>query len=172
MTDALEDMTPNQRRALRKGLAALETMADLWAAEVRLSQIAERIASVPDADERARRIAAMIHLGFVEGAYRHHLDHKNDCERTANATGKTMTPEQIVKLAAEHRIEHDGDYSRNSAEMTRDLVAFAQAVAAEARAEAIEECAKVADGFSCGTCGMDGKSANAIRALLNTGEKT
>lgn len=80
MLDAFEDMTPNQRRALRKGLAALEIMADLWAAEVRLSQIAERIASLPDAAERAKRIAAMTHLAFVEGAYRHYLDHKDAIE--------------------------------------------------------------------------------------------
>ena len=81
MPDDLESMTPNQRRALSKGLAALETMADLWAVEVRLSQMAERIAVVPDSAERAKRIAAMIHLAFIEGAYRHYLDHRHACER-------------------------------------------------------------------------------------------
>lgn len=76
-TDDLEQMTPNQRRALNKGLAALETMADLWAVETRLTDMSERIAAVADEAERAKRIAAMIHLGFVEGAYRHFLDHKD-----------------------------------------------------------------------------------------------
>lgn len=71
-----ERMTPNQKRALSKGLAALETMADLWNAEVRLSEMAARIAAVPDESERAKRIAALITQGFIEGAYRHFLDHK------------------------------------------------------------------------------------------------
>ncbi|HUU99275.1 MAG TPA: hypothetical protein VM487_26375 [Phycisphaerae bacterium] len=31
-----------------------------------------------------------------------------------------------------------------------------------------ERCAKVADGFTCGACGMDGKAAAAIRALTGT----
>jgi len=90
MDDDLEGLTPNQRRALSKGLAALEAMADLWAAEIRLSQLAERIGAMTDIQERAKRIAAMIHLGFVEGAYRHYLDHKDACERIdrANAEGE------------------------------------------------------------------------------------
>jgi hypothetical protein len=29
-----------------------------------------------------------------------------------------------------------------------------------------EECAKIADSFTCGLCGMDGKSAAAIRARI------
>ncbi|OMS46518.1 hypothetical protein AQ742_29580 [Burkholderia pseudomallei] len=76
-------MTPNQKRALSKGLAALETMADLWAAEVRLTDMAARISSVADEAERAKRTAAMIHLGFVEGAYRHFIDHQDDTEHAA-----------------------------------------------------------------------------------------
>lgn len=80
MSDELAKMTPNQRRALSKGLAALETMADLWASEVRLTDISERISAVLDDGDRAKRIAALIHLGFVEGAYRHFLDHKEKCE--------------------------------------------------------------------------------------------
>jgi hypothetical protein len=35
----------------------------------------------------------------------------------------------------------------------------------DARSQAIEECAKIADGFTCGMCGMDGKAGSAIRAL-------
>lgn len=85
MSEELEDMTPNQRRALSKGLAALETMADLWAAEIQLSDMAARIASVADADERAKHIAAMIEQGFIEGAYRHYLDHKDACQRMEQA---------------------------------------------------------------------------------------
>lgn len=93
-TDDLEQMTPNQRRALNKGLAALETMADLWAVETRLTDMSERIAAVADEVERAKRIAAMIHLGFVEGAYRHFLDHKDS--QTAPA------PSPADERAAEH----------------------------------------------------------------------
>jgi hypothetical protein len=32
-----------------------------------------------------------------------------------------------------------------------------------------EKCAKIADGFTCGGCGMDGKVSAAIRALKETG---
>lgn len=35
------------------------------------------------------------------------------------------------------------------------------------RKETIEECAKIADGFTCGACGMDGKASAAIRAISN-----
>lgn len=38
-------------------------------------------------------------------------------------------------------------------------------IAQRVRAETIEECAKVADGFRCGGCGMDGKAGAAIRSL-------
>jgi hypothetical protein len=37
---------------------------------------------------------------------------------------------------------------------------------AETRAAALEEAAKVADTFTCGLCGMDGKAGAAIRALI------
>ncbi|PNE59848.1 hypothetical protein A8H39_01495 [Paraburkholderia fungorum] len=78
----IQQMTPNQKRALSNGLAALETMAVLWGAEVRLSEMAARIAAVEDESERTKRIAAMIEQGFMEGAYRHFLDAK---EQTAPA---------------------------------------------------------------------------------------
>lgn len=39
------------------------------------------------------------------------------------------------------------------------------AVVAAARAEGIEAAAQIADQFKCGGCGMDGKAAEAIRAL-------
>lgn len=80
MTGELEKMTPNQRRALNKGLAALETMASMWAAEIQLTDMAQGIADVPHASDRAKRIAAMIEQGFIEGAYRHYLDHKDALE--------------------------------------------------------------------------------------------
>jgi hypothetical protein len=75
--DDLANMTPNQRSALNKGLAALETMAALWGAEVSLTRLAWRIAAIPNESERAARIAAMIEQGFIEGAYRHYLDNKD-----------------------------------------------------------------------------------------------
>jgi chromosome segregation ATPase len=81
--DDLEQMTPNQRRALNKALAALETMAALWASEIRLTDLSKRIADVPDAAERAKRIAAFVEQGFIEGAYRHYLDHKDQIEALA-----------------------------------------------------------------------------------------
>jgi hypothetical protein len=37
---------------------------------------------------------------------------------------------------------------------------------AETRAAALEDAAKVADTFTCGLCGMDGKAGAAIRALI------
>ena len=80
MTDELEQMSPNQRRTLDKALSALETFAAIWAAEIRLTGMAERIAAVPSEEERAKRIAAMIEQGFIEGAYRHYLDHKDKCD--------------------------------------------------------------------------------------------
>lgn len=39
-----------------------------------------------------------------------------------------------------------------------------------ARRDERERCAQIADRFTCGLCGMDGKAAAAIRALLDTPE--
>ncbi|SDR47350.1 hypothetical protein [Paraburkholderia tuberum] len=101
--EMLEQMTPNQRRALDKGLAALETMAGLWAAEIRLTEMAQRISEVPDAAERATRIAAMIELGFTEGAYRCFLDHKDQIDELAAApiprSAATVSDERAALLA-------------------------------------------------------------------------
>lgn len=44
-------------------------------------------------------------------------------------------------------------------------VQIAEAIEAAERS-AIERAAKVADGFTCGACGMDGKAAQAIRSLI------
>lgn len=81
--------TPNQRRALKKGLAALEAMADLWGVEIHLSQIAALLPVIPGTAERSRRIAAMVLQGFMEGAYRHFLDSKD-----AEQPGGVLTIEQ------------------------------------------------------------------------------
>lgn len=59
-----------------------------------------------------------------------------------------MTPKQIIKLAAKHRIEHDGDYSRTGAEMTRDLIAFANAIAAAAASEDMERLKSALDSIN------------------------
>lgn len=73
MSENLEELTPNQRRALDKALAALETMAAMWGAEIRIHDVAQRLSAKPDA-ERAKAIAAFIEQAFIEGAYRHYLD--------------------------------------------------------------------------------------------------
>jgi hypothetical protein len=52
-------------------------MAAIWASEIRLTDLSERIAGVSDVAERAKRIAAFVEQGFIEGAYRHYLDHKD-----------------------------------------------------------------------------------------------
>ncbi len=52
-----------------------------------------------------------------------------------------------------------------------DASVKAEAALAQARKDAIEECANIADGFRCGGCGMDGKAAAAIRELI-TKEKS
>jgi len=75
----IEECTPNQRRALSKGLAALEAMAGLWASEIRLSEIALKLASAPG-DTRANGIAGMIEQAFIEGAYRHFLDRQPEID--------------------------------------------------------------------------------------------
>lgn len=72
-----------------------------------------------------------------------------------------------------HCERHRGGWDWHQSELDRrdllrllDEAWFAKALArAEGRREAIEECAKVADGFTCGGCGMDGKASAAIRAL-------
>ena len=59
-------------------------------------------------------------------------------------------------------------YARENQQF-HDRFTAAEAALSEARAEGwrqgIEAAARVADGFTCGGCGMDGKSSAAIRAL-------
>ncbi|WP_186130158.1 hypothetical protein [Burkholderia gladioli] len=45
-----------------------------------------------------------------------------------------------------------------------DRCTAAEAATADERAEIVEQCAKIADSFTCGACGMDGKVGAAIRA--------
>ncbi|CAN7607488.1 hypothetical protein LJR034_004638 [Caballeronia sp. LjRoot34] len=112
MVDELEQMTPNQRRALNKALSALETFAAIWAAEIRLGAMSARIASVPSEAERAKRIEAMIEQGFIEGAYRHYLDHKNKCDelKAARATVEQSAPEgwKLVPIEPTSNMVIDG----------------------------------------------------------------
>lgn len=127
MSNELEQMTPNQRRALNKGLAALEAMAAIWSSEIRLTEIVRPIADVPDAAERARRIAAFVEQGFIEGAYRHYLDHKDGilhvdaldaanariAELEAQAAKKDAKSAEIVKMLSD--IIHDHTVAMQSA---------------------------------------------------------
>jgi hypothetical protein len=89
------ELSINQKRALSEGLSALEAMADIWAAEIRLSEMAQRIADAP-AEQRPCTIAAMIEQAFIEGAYRHFLDHKDAADRASR---------QVANKASEARKE-------------------------------------------------------------------
>jgi hypothetical protein len=146
--DDLAQMTPNQRRALNKALAALETMAALWASEIRLTDLSKRIADVPDAAERAKRIAAFVEQGFIEGAYRHYLDHKDQIEALATdnsqATGLVdqhhrdsaelrklcVARDQARRTAEYWKAEHNASNKR-IAELEAQIATVAPAVAAQ-----------------------------------------
>lgn len=64
--------------------------------------------------------------------------------------------------------------------MRRAAIILRQAAAPQGRQEArekeitrlatVEECARIADSFTCGGCGMDGKAGAAIRALAQAQE--
>lgn len=72
----LASLPAAEREALNKGLSALETMADLWAAEINLAKMSETIAGAPDPVKRAFAIRSMVEQGYIEGAYRTYLDYK------------------------------------------------------------------------------------------------
>lgn len=95
MSEKLEDLTPNQRRALGKALAALETMASMWGVEIGLRRVSEQLAMKPEA-ERANDIAAFIEQAFIEGAYRHYLDRdpaaNRELESASQHGGKPFDP--------------------------------------------------------------------------------
>jgi hypothetical protein len=103
-----EELKINQERALSKGLAALETMATIWAAQADLEKIAQVLAAVADAT-RASRIREMIKQGFMEGAYQHYLDRDPAAQAatTAPSMGKAYCDfcEQEKLVAA-----HDSTY--------------------------------------------------------------
>jgi predicted alpha-1,6-mannanase (GH76 family) len=51
-------------------------------------------------------------------------------------------------------------------DLIAEIAAALRQRADEATREEREACAKIADSFTCGLCGMDGKSAAAIRARI------
>jgi hypothetical protein len=81
------DMDANEKMACNRALAALDTMAELWAAEIKLYEIAARVAHAP-IERRVEAVRNMILQAFVEGAYRHFLDHE---------LGKCVTSERYPR---------------------------------------------------------------------------
>lgn len=69
--------TPNTPDvATQRAIAALDTMAALWAVEIGLRKMVETIALMPQ-PQRQDAIRALVQQGFVEGAYKHHCDAKD-----------------------------------------------------------------------------------------------
>jgi hypothetical protein len=60
----------------------------------------------------------------------------------------------------------DGPIMAQLVRNNEELRAALRQRADEATRAENEACAKIADGFTCGLCGMDGKSAAAIRARI------
>jgi hypothetical protein len=103
------ELSINQKRALSEGLSALEAMADIWAAEIRLSEMAQRIADAP-AEQRPGTISAMIEQAFIEGAYRHFLDQKDAADRAARPVANKAEVEQDKIDAERYRwLRNHGD---------------------------------------------------------------
>jgi hypothetical protein len=72
--------------------------------------------------------------------------------------------EETARRILESRLQQGGTWLAQ-----RDIDALAAALrqrADEATRAENEACAKIADSFTCGLCGMDGKSAAAIRARI------
>lgn len=95
----LDGISVNQRRALDRGLAALEAMADIWAAEIRLTPMSEKMAAFPEST-RAEVIYSMTHQAFIEGAYRHFLDCKYVAGEELNAA-RALLREVLEELQYE-----------------------------------------------------------------------
>jgi len=73
-------------------------------------------------------------------------------------------PAAILSLI--QRVEEaENDVAFLNALATTPIDIMRERLHADGRLAGIEEAAKVADGFTCGGCGMDGKCAAAIRAL-------
>lgn len=66
--------TPNTPDdATQRAIAALDTMAALWAVEIGLREMVEKIALMPQ-PKMQDTIRALVQQGFAEGAYKHHCD--------------------------------------------------------------------------------------------------
>ena len=66
--------TPNTPdAATQRAIAALDTMASLWAVGIGLRDMVEKISVMPQ-QQRQESIRALVQQGFVEGAYKHHCD--------------------------------------------------------------------------------------------------
>ena len=75
-------------------------------------------------------------------------------------TGRVSPSDWRVLLAGLIQLGPSSDGS-----VERDLVASIEAAIADRVKAERERCAQIADGFTCGACGMDGKVGAAIRAL-------
>lgn len=120
MSEKLEDLTPNQRRAHNKALAALETMATVWGAEIGLRMVSLQLALKPEA-ERAKAIAAFIEQAFIEGAYRHYLDRDPAAqgERAQHAGAAEKPPEFEIRVGGIHMAGASGPRERALQEAQR-----------------------------------------------------
>lgn len=74
-------MSDEEKAALDKGLAALDTLAAIWGAEIGIQQTAAAIAGSYKAPGLDDRIAKIMHQSFVEGAYRCYIDHKDQLDQ-------------------------------------------------------------------------------------------
>lgn len=63
--------TPDQ--STQRAIAALDTMAALWAVEIDLRGMVEKIAAMPK-PQMQDTIRKLVQQGFVEGAYKHYCD--------------------------------------------------------------------------------------------------
>ncbi|WP_425953021.1 hypothetical protein [Ralstonia pseudosolanacearum] len=93
----LAAITSNQRRAVDKALSALEAMAAIWGVEIRINDVAAKLAVKPE-PERAAAIAAFIEQAFIEGAYRHYLD-RDQAAKTGKQLAEPGADERINAIA-------------------------------------------------------------------------
>lgn len=77
-----------------------------------------------------------------------------------------MTDPIIEAAWVDAALEKFGDALLASTSKWVAMQAVLEAIAPRIEADALEKAAKVADGFTCGACGMDGKCAEAIRRLI------
>ena len=115
--------------------------------------------------------------GFIQGvlAERGLIDVDDERNRT-RPIFTSATPPAPTPSAARERIDSavrsaccttfTRGYSPETVIAAVDAILALLPDAAAIRADEREKCAKIADGFSCGMCGMDGKCSAAIRAAL------